>query len=858
MTLLAAFQVLLYRYTGQGDILVGSPTPGRVRPEFEGMAGYCANPVVLRANFSNNVTFRIFLRQVRDTVLEAFEHQAYPFPLLVERLQPERASSRSPLFQVVFTFQKPHRLEREGIGSFVLGDSEGSLMLNGLALEPLPFPIQQEGQFDLTLNVVEVGKTLSASFDYSTDLFAPSTIARMEQHWRRLLEALIAAPDGPVATMPLLTGAERSLLLEEWNNTRNDFRQPRCLHELFEAQVDRTPEAIAVTFGERRLTYQELNQRANQMAHYLRAQKVGGEVRVGICMERSPEMIVGILGILKAGGAYVPLDPAYPRERLAFMLKDAEITVVLTDEAQTSQLPVEGRRIVSLDPDWKSILNQPEENPVVGVGPENLAYLIYTSGSTGTPKGVLVTHSNVARLFAATQPWFQFHEPDVWTLFHSYAFDFSVWEIWGSLLYGGRLVVVPFAVSRSPEAFYELVCKEQVTVLNQTPSAFKQLLSVDEKERQRHGKLNLRLIIFGGEALDLESLGTWFKRHGDKQPQLVNMYGITETTVHVTYQPLSAADVHGARQSPIGVPIPDLQVYVLDTHLNPLPIGVPGEMYVGGDGLARGYLNRPDLTAERFLPDPFSGRAGARLYETGDLARYFPDGSIEFLGRIDHQVKVRGFRVELGEIEALLAQHHAVRETVVMAREDDPGEKRLVAYVVPEPSMAPSPNELRSFLQERLPDFMIPAAFVLLEGLPMTPTGKVDRKSLPAPDGIRQLGETYVPPRNDLELAIAKIWQEVLNLESIGMHDNFFDLGGNSLLMVQVHVRLRTISTRVLRMIDLFQYPTISSLANYLSQEKVEPAARPVQDARFEPTKEGRQRLQQLQQRRNEEKRKLD
>ncbi|MCI0659314.1 MAG: amino acid adenylation domain-containing protein, partial [Acidobacteria bacterium] len=507
-----------------------------------------------------------------------------------------------------------------------------------------------------------------------------------------------------------------------------------CLQELFEAQVERTPNAIAVTYEGERLSYRQLNTRANQLAHRLRSLGVGPESRVACSLDRSLDLVVAILGILKAGGAYLPLDLAYPKDRLAFMLEDSRAPVLLTQQRLLEGLGTGdwglGTGVVCLDADWERIAEESDQNPVSGVTADNLAYVIYTSGSTGRPKGVQVSHANVVRLFEATADWYRFDEHDVWTLFHSYAFDFSVWELWGALLYGGRLVVVPYWVSRSPESFHELLRQEQVTVLNQTPSAFRQLIRAEETAavapRLGSGDLALRLVIFGGEALELQSLKPWFDRHGDERPRLVNMYGITETTVHVSYRPIRASDLEEGKGSVIGRAIPDLEVYVLDPQLRPAPIGVPGEMYVGGAGVARGYLNRPELCAERFIPDPYGGEPGARLYRTGDLARYLADGDLEYLGRIDQQVKIRGFRIELGEIEAVLATHPAIQEAVVLARDDKPGEKRLVAYLVAatvnlpdarsgHPGAAPSVSELREFLKTKLPDYMAPAAYVMLD-----------------------------------------------------------------------------------------------------------------------------------------------
>ncbi|MBI1924147.1 amino acid adenylation domain-containing protein [Candidatus Poribacteria bacterium] len=810
MTLLAAFFVLLHRYTDQEDILVGAPTTGRTQPEFDPIVGYFVNPVVLRANLSGNPTFKAFLSQVRHTVLDALAHQDYPFSLLVKRTQPNRHPSRSPIFQVLFVFQRPQQFG-EIVDLFAPGERESRVNWGGLELEPF-LMAQQESQFDLTLEMGAALESLLGRFTYNTDLFEAATIQRLAGHFQTLLEGIVAHPEQRISDLPLLTEAERHQLLVEWNDTQADSPQDQCLHQWFESQVERTPDVVAVVCEDRQLTYRQLNARANQLAHHLQSLGVGPEVLVGICVERSIEMVVGLLGILKAGGAYVPLDPAYPQERLAFMLKDSQVKVLLTQEKWVEKLPEHQARVVCLDTDRGVIFQESEKNPVSGVKPDHLAYVIYSSGSTGKPKGILVSHYNVTRLFAATQSWFHFDERDVWTLFHSYAFDFSVWELWGALLYGSRLVVVPYWVSRSPAAFYDLLCKERVTVLNQTPSAFRQLIRVAEFSATAK-ELSLRLVIFGGEALELQHLKPWFERHGDHSPQLVNMYGITETTVHVTYRPLTRADLNrtGSR---IGSRIPDMQVYILDRHLQPVPIGVPGEMYIGGAGLSRGYLNRPELTEERFILNPFTDAPGARLYKSGDLARYLPNGDIEYIGRIDHQVKIRGFRIELGEIEAVLAQHPSVQQTVVLAREDQPGDKRLVAYLVPNPEQEPTPSELRRFLKEKLPDYMVPQAFfVMLKEMPLTPNGKVDRRALPAPQQARpQLEDSFVSPRTPEEQVLAKIWAQVLGVERVGVHDNFFELGGDSILTLQILARADQAGLRLTPK-QFFQHPTIAELA---------------------------------------------
>ncbi|MEH2191207.1 MAG: amino acid adenylation domain-containing protein [Nostoc sp.] len=846
MTLLAAFQVLLYRLSGQEDLLVGSPTTGRSRADLGALVGYFVNTVVVRSHISGNPTFEAFLNQVRSSVLDAFKHQDYPFSRLVEQLQPVRDPSRSPLFQVMFVLQKTHLLNEEGLAAFALGETGARIKLGDLELESLHLP-QRIAQFDLTLMMAEVDGTLSASWQYNTDLFDAATIARIAKHFQALLEGIVANPQQHLCILPLLTDSEQHQLLVEWNAIQADYQNDSCLHQQFELQVERTPEAVALVFEQERLTYRELNQRANQLAHHLQTMGVKPEVLVGIYLERSVDMVVSILGILKAGGAYVPLDPTYPKERVAFMLNDAQVWVLLTEDKLLTGLPEHEAQVVCLDKDGEIRV----DNPVSEVTTNNLAYVIYTSGSTGKPKGVLVTHQNVMRLFAATQSWFNFSDRDVWTNFHSYAFDFSVWEIWGALLHGGRLVVVPYWITRSPDAFYNLLCTEQVTILNQTPSAFRQLMRAEE-EAGNTGTLALRKVIFGGEALELGSLQSWFERHGDREPQLVNMYGITETTVHVTYRPITVADLSQRGISPIGHRIPDLQVYLLDSQQQPVPIGVAGELYIGGAGVTRGYLNRPELTAERFITNPFENSKFNRLYKSGDLARYLPNGELEYLGRIDHQVKIRGFRIELGEIEAVLCQHPAIQEAIALVRENnskswgvnsindledsgaiadlrrfikvrspesksEPTNKLLVAYCIYHQEPKPNLTELRGFLQERLPDYMIPAAFVMLKVFPLTANGKVDRLALPAPNNVRpDLEKVFVAPRTSIESALAQIWSQVLNLEPIGIHDNFFELGGDSIRSIQVRARA-TEQGLNFSLQQLFQHQTIEQLAQILT-----------------------------------------
>ncbi|MCO1852169.1 amino acid adenylation domain-containing protein, partial [Pseudomonas aeruginosa] len=596
-------------------------------------------------------------------------------------------------------------------------------------------------------------------------------------HWRNLLRGIVANPRQRLGELPLLDAPERRQTLSEWNPAQRECAVQGTLQQRFEEQVRQWPQAVALILDEQRLSYGELNARANRLAHCLIARGVGADVPVGLALERSLDMLVGLLAILKAGGAYLPLDPAAPEERLAHILDDSGVRLLLTQGHLLERLPRQaGVEVLAID--GLVLDGYAESDPLPTLSADNLAYVIYTSGSTGKPKGTLLTHRNALRLFSATEAWFGFDERDVWTLFHSYAFDFSVWEIFGALLYGGRLVIVPQWVSRSPEDFYRLLCREGVTVLNQTPSAFKQLMAVACSADMATQQPALRYVIFGGEALDLQSLRPWFQRFGDRQPQLVNMYGITETTVHVTYRPVSEADLEGGLVSPIGGTIPDLSWYILDRDLNPVPRGAVGELYIGRAGLARGYLRRAGLSATRFVPNPFPGGAGERLYRTGDLARFQADGNIEYIGRIDHQVKVRGFRIELGEIEAALAGLAGVRDAVVLAH-DGVGGTQLVGYVVADSAEDAERlrESLRESLKRHLPDYMVPAHLMLLERMPLTVNGKLDRQALPQPDASLSQ-QAYRAPGSELEQRIAAIWAEILGVERVGLDDNFFELGG--------------------------------------------------------------------------------
>ncbi|WP_170275689.1 non-ribosomal peptide synthetase [Paraburkholderia megapolitana] len=667
--------------------------------------------------------------------------------------------------------------------------------------------------YPLVLSVDDFGEEFELTVQAVSGIDARRVGGYMRTALESLLDALETAPHTAVHALTVLPADERLLVLETFNTAEAAWHQDHTVHQLFEAQVARTPAAVAVTFDGISLTYGELNAQANQVAHRLREFGISPDDRVALCAERGIEMMVGILAILKAGGAYVPLDPAYPRERLAYVLTDSAPVAVLAQAGVREVLGDIPVPLIELDP--STFAAGPDHNPVVpGLSPHHLAYIIYTSGSTGEPKGVMIEHRNVPRLFAATVQQFGFGEHDVWTLFHSFAFDFSVWEMWGALLHGGRLVVVPKQVSRSPHDFYRLLHEEGVTILNQTPGAFRQLIAAQGESDRPH---RLRQVIFGGEALEPAMLQPWYARRQNANTQLVNMYGITETTVHVTYRALNVEDARHAGRSPIGKQLSDLRLYVLDERGEPVPVGVAGEIYVGGAGVARGYLNRAGLTAERFMQDPFSAPPSARMYRTGDLGRWLADGSIEYLGRNDDQVKIRGFRIELGEIDAQLSQIAGVKEAAVLVREDASGDKQLVGYVVSHEGVTLAPTELRERLSAVLADYMVPSAFVSLDVLPLTPNGKLDRRALPAPDKSSMTTQTYEVPHGETETAIARIWQELLGVDQVGRHDNFFDLGGHSLKVMVLLTRLGSVFDRKISQIDFYRQLTVAGLATLLA-----------------------------------------
>jgi len=797
MTLLAAFQTLLWRYTGQEDIVVGSPIANRNRAEIEGLIGFFVNTLVLRTNLAGNPSFEELLKRVQEVALGAYAHQDLPFELLVEHLQPERSLSHTPLFQVMFVLQNAPM---------------SALELPGLTLTPVESD-SQSAKFDLTLYITETESGLVGNLEYNTDLFAETSIQRMAAHLQTLLSGVVANPQQCLSQLPLLSEYEQHQLLVEWNNTEVEYPQQQCIHQLFEAQVERTPDAIAVVFESEQLTYQELNNRANQLAHYLRSLGVKPEVLVGICVERSLLMVIGLLAILKAGSAYVPLDPSYPQERLAYMLEDSQPGVLLTQQYLLKSLPNHKAQVICIDADWKQIANESTENPASNITCDNLAYVIYTSGSTGKPKGAMNTHSGICNRLLWMQDMYQLRSADSVLQKTPFSFDVSVWEFFWTLMTGARLVVAQPEGHRDTNYLVNLILQQQITTLHFVPSMLQVFIEAEGLEKCQ----SLVRVIASGEALTAQLQKRFFNR---LDAQLHNLYGPTEAAVDVTFWQCQKDSVTNQNTVSIGQPIANIQIYLLDKYLNPVPMGVTGEVYISGIGLGRGYLNRPDLTAEKFIPNPFSQQT-ERLYNTGDKGRYLSNGEIEYIGRIDHQVKVRGFRIELGEIESIISQYPAVRETVVIVSEESVDSKRLVAYVVPQKEEILVISELRKFLESKLPNYMVPAVFVILEALPLTPNGKIDRKALPTPDTMRpELEAVYQPPETEVDQTIADIWQKVLQLENVGIHDNFFEIGGHSLLLVQVHSKLLEVLQTDLSILDLFKYPTINSLGNYFNQVK--------------------------------------
>ncbi|WP_248796185.1 non-ribosomal peptide synthetase [Pseudomonas sp. MWU13-2105] len=814
MGLLSAWSVLMARLGNERDVVIGVPTANRGRTETENLIGFFVNTLALRVDLGQNPSVAQLLEQVRQTTLAAHEHQDIPFEQVIEALQPPRSLSHNPLCQVALSLDNtPAGVE---------------LSLPGLSLVPVA-QAHETAQFDLMLTLGTSDGSLSGVIEYASDLFDRSTVERFAQHFQILLEAMLEDVAQPVLGLPLLSPAQRQAspaLLPP----KAVFAAGPLIHQRFETQAANHPQRTALVYGEQTLTYQALNRRANGIARALLGQGVRPDDRVAILALRGVDMLCAVLAVLKAGAAYVPLDPAYPAERLAYLLDDSAPVALLAQSACLDALLAHDVPVLKLDELNRedaaadSALDRNPQADELGLGPQHLAYVIYTSGSTGLPKGVLVEHGNVARLFDATAELFDFDHNDTWTLFHSFAFDFSVWEIWGALSHGGKLVIVPSDVARSPDDFYALVCRQQVSVLNQTPSAFRQFIEARGRSEEEHA---LREVIFGGEALDFRSLRPWTASTPLARTRLVNMYGITEITVHATYYPVSQAEIDTAAPSLIGPALPDLCLRILDDYQQPVPVGVNGEIYIGGAGVARHYLNREALNAERFIADPYSDVPGARLYRTGDVARYRADGGVVYVGRNDSQIKIRGFRIELGEIEAQLLACAEVREALVIVREDQPGDKRLVAYLIAEDGSAPASSALRSQLASVLAEHMLPSAFVPLEAWPLTTNGKLDRAALPAPDLSAAVSRHYEAPLGAIETTLACAWQELLGVERVGRQDHFFELGGHSFLVISLIERLRQAGLQ-LDVRTVFSAPTLQAMATVLaggsSAERVVPA----------------------------------
>ena len=790
MTLLAAFKILLYRYTGQEDIIVGSPIAPRDRLEIENpRIGVFINTLALRVQLTGNLSFKNLLAQIRQVVLDAYKYQDIPFEKLVEELQSERNLRHSSIFQVLF---KLRNLPQDKVQSKGIKFEEFKCE-NGIVA------------FDLILDICEKNAGLSCLFEYNTDLFEAATIERMAGHFETLLKGIIANPEQPICQLPLLTEAEQHQLLVEWNNTETEYPKDKCIHQLLEEQVEKTPDAIAVVFEEEQLTYGELNERANRLARYLQKLGVKPEVLVGICVERSLDMVVGLLGILKTGGAYLPLDPEYPQERLSFMLQDAQVSILLTQQQLLKRLPKHKAHVVYLDTDWPLISQSSQKNPITNVQATNLAYVIYTSGSTGQPKGVAMNHLALCNLLLWQLQNMTISSGAKTLQFAPVSFDVSFQEIFSTWCSGGILFLIGEELRRDALTLLDFLQQKAIERLFVPFVALQQLAEVAVGSELVN--THLREIITAGEQLQITpAISQWLSKLNDCTLQ--NHYGPSESHV-VTTLTLTNPVETWPLLPPIGRPIANTQIYLLDSNLQPVPIGIPGELYIGGNQLARGYLNRLELTEEKFIPNPFSDKSNSRLYKTGDLTRYLPDGNIEFLGRIDHQVKIRGFRVELGEIEALLNQHPQVNAVVVLPREDQPGDKRLVAYLVPHQQQKPTTKELRKFLQQKLPDYMIPSAFVVLEAFPLTPNGKVDRRALPIPKRQLNRETEFIPPQTRIQEIVAAIWSQILRTP-VSIHDNFFELGGNSLLATQVISRLREVLAQEISLNCLFEAPTVA------------------------------------------------
>lgn len=801
----AAYQILLYRYTGQKEVLISTPWSGRTLRTAR-QIGYFVNPLAIRANLTGKATFQDLVQRVHQNVTAAFDHSEYPFHLLLERLKLTRDLSRSPLIQVVFAWQKTTRLIRDQeIGAFVMNQSGGKMKLGELELESLVLE-QRVCPFELMFWIAESGAELVASMEYNSDLFYASTIARMLQHYRNILQGISEKPDQAIASLPLLSDQEIYQAITEWNQTETDRSSTKnqCIHDLFAARVREVPESVALVYHSQTLTYQMLNRRANQLAHFLIKSGLKVAEPVAVFTRRGPEMVVAMMGILKAGGAFVPIDPICPKDRIQYLLKDAGVEIILTQDCLLPNLPESGLPCLCFDTDSEKIGLECTDNPKLRLDPGSLAYIIYTSGSTGKPKGTMIQHEGLVNLVLALMGEFHVDRDTRFLQFASLSFDATIAEIFPTLLAGAKLFLAERETLVSANDLLNLVQEQRISHVILPPSVLSLL-----PEYQLD---SLKVVISAGEICNRTIIERWLAGR-----TVVNAYGPTEVTVCAsTFQ---IEECSRFNVIPIGRPIQNMQLVILDPQMNPVPVGVTGELYIGGLGLARGYINRPDLTAEKFVPNPFSARRGERLYRTGDLVRYGPDGNIEFLGRFDYQVKIRGYRVELEEIETVFEKHSAIAEVVVIANEKN---DRLFAYYVVNPFVKKeiSAQDFRTYLLHFLPEYMVPTHFFRLEQMPLTPSGKIDRKELLILGQAQQdESECFVNPTTRTEAIIAAIWQAVLQMDRIGCNDNFFDLGGHSLNLIQMQLMLKQEFGREIALVDLFRYPTVATLAKFLQAE---------------------------------------
>jgi amino acid adenylation domain-containing protein len=819
MTMLAAFGTLLWRWSGQEDMLIGTPVSGRSRTELEPLIGYFSNSVVLRMNMGGDPTFRELLKQTKEVALAAYSHQHLPFEKLVTEIQPQRDLSYSPMYQVMFSVG-----EHKDLG----------IELPGMEITPIIID-RGVAKFDMTLGMTELKHDLMCNIEYCSALFEPSTMQRLANQFQNLLQGIVENPDRRISALPLLSAEERHKTLFTWNDTEHVCPDDVFVPFMFEQQAAKRPDAPAVVCENQRLTYRELNERGNQLAHYLKKRGVGPETRVVVCMERSAEMIVGVMGVMKASAAYVPLDAMYARERLPVIIPDSECPVVLTQASLLSRIPETNAEIITLDGDWPKIAGESKENPKHEINADTLAYVVYTSGSTGVPKGVMINHGGFALLFHGYERSYGIGSPDnPWLLMANFSFDVFSSDMIRTLCSGSKFVICPMEFLLNPEALYALMRRENVTCAEFVPAVLRNLTAYLQQTGQ---KLDfMRVLVCSSDAWNIADARATLEVAGPNV-RVINSYGVTEATIDSTYMDITPEVLRGNGFVAIGRPIPNCQAYVLDRHMEPCPVGIPGILYLGGPGVARGYLKRPELTAQKFVPDPFRNEPGAKLYNSGDAARYLPDGNIEFLGRVDNQVKIRGFRIELGEIEAAIAKHPSVEQVVVIARELAPGDIGLVAYVVAKSGVNIDIHDVRTSLKGKLPAYMLPSAFEVLEKMPLSANRKVDRKALPAPKQKSvDVERAFVAPRTDKEEKMAILWSEVLHFSPIGVHDNFFELGGHSLMAIQVISRVRNHFGVEVALKTLFENPTVADLCAAIEAQRAngQPKDAPIMAVRRE------------------------